>query len=210
MLRQIKKYSTISIWIIHFFGIIGISFWDRDLFLSLTPLNLFISFAFLLLHQPNLNIKQLSIFFFIGSVGFFAEFLGVNYGLIFGSYQYGENLGYKVAGVPIMIGVNWAMLTIAFGAIWRQFLPNKTIAALMGAISMVALDYLIEPSASSFDFWHWENDVIPLQNFIGWFLVSIPVHFIYQSFSERNKPIFAYHLVAVQFIFFGVFFFINA
>ena len=40
------------------------------------------------------------------------EFLGVNYGYIFGNYAYGSNLGYKIGGVPVMICVNWVILTI--------------------------------------------------------------------------------------------------
>ena len=34
-----------------------------------------------------------------------SEILGVNYGLIFGDYIYLDNLGYKVFGVPVIIGL---------------------------------------------------------------------------------------------------------
>jgi putative membrane protein len=30
---------------------------------------------------------------------------------------------------------------------------------------MTALDYFVEPVAMALGFWHWENDVIPLQNY---------------------------------------------
>ena len=39
------------------------------------------------------------IVFAIFFVGMIAEILGVQYGLIFGNYQYGNNLGLKLLGV---------------------------------------------------------------------------------------------------------------
>lgn len=51
-----------------------------------------------------------------------AEILVVSYGIIFGNYKYGEILGYKVLGVPLIIGINWCILTLIKGAIFTLFL----------------------------------------------------------------------------------------
>ena len=40
------------------------------------------------------------------------EAIGVNTGLLFGTYEYGANLGFKIFGVPLIIGVNWTVLII--------------------------------------------------------------------------------------------------
>ena len=56
--------------------------------------------------------------------GMITEILGVQLGWIFGDYQYGEALGYKLFGVPLLIGVNWTLLTLITGAIAQQFYEN--------------------------------------------------------------------------------------
>ena len=58
--------------------------------------------------------------------GMLAEILGVRYGFIFGEYSYGNALGTKVMGVPLMIGVNWCILIFITGFI-AQFFPKKTV-----------------------------------------------------------------------------------
>jgi putative membrane protein len=40
---------------------------------------------------------------------------------------------------------------------------------------MTALDYFVEPVAMALGFWHWENDVIPLQNY-DVFITSLVIH----------------------------------
>ena len=46
-----------------------------------------------------------------------AEILVVSYGIIFGNYKYGEILGYKVLGVPLIIGINWCILSLIKGVV---------------------------------------------------------------------------------------------
>ena len=59
-----------------------------------------------------------------------AEILGVNYGLIFGKYDYGDNLGLKLLGVPLLIGLNWVVLTFICGSISNHFIKNKYLSIL--------------------------------------------------------------------------------
>ena len=54
-----------------------------------------------------------------------SEILGVNYGLIFGDYIYLDNLGYKVFGVPVIIGVNWIILTYISGSFSNYIFQNN-------------------------------------------------------------------------------------
>ena len=43
---------------------------------------------------------------------------------------------------------------------------------------MVLLDLMIEPVAIRLDFWHWQAEVIPLQNYLMWFLVALLMNWI--------------------------------
>ena len=136
-------------------------------------------------------------------LGMLVEILGVNYGLIFGSYSYGENLGVKIFGVPVLIGANWVMLSFITGAIgdalWKN---NKILAAISGAVLMVLIDLVIEPVAPIFDYWTFTEYVAPLSNYIGWFLVALPIQLGVQTFVKKNTP---FRTSCAFLLFFGVF-----
>ena len=121
-----KKISIGIIWLFHLSGLVGLLYIDKNLFASLTPLNLFISSTLLFVNQKSLKKKEIIIVFLIFSIGMIAEILGVNYGLIFGKYDYGENLGLKLLGVPVLIGLNWVVLTFICGSISNHFIKLLT------------------------------------------------------------------------------------
>ena len=105
------KLSVGLIWLFHFSGLMGILFIDRQLFLETTPVNLFITIILLFVNLPEMDKSVLLAAGVAFVVGMGVELLGVNFGLIFGQYVYGDNLGVKVGGVPLLIGANWVMLT---------------------------------------------------------------------------------------------------
>ena len=51
---------------------------------------------------------------------------GANTGLIFGNYTYGNILGMKVLGVPLIIGLNWFIVMYCAG-VATQFYENKML-----------------------------------------------------------------------------------
>ena len=188
-------------------GILGILSSYSNWFLQLTPLNLFLYFALLLWNIDKGNEKliiALSIPFFLG---FLSDFLGVNYDLIFGSYEYGENLGFKLLGVPLMICVNWIVLTMITADISRFVSNSLIITSLIGALLMTLLDVLIEVSAPRFDFWEFENGIVPIQNYLGWFVVSFVAHLGYQKFDIRVSKKLSVHIFIAIVIFFLTFLF---
>jgi putative membrane protein len=206
---NLKTSSSIFIiWLFAISGIIGVSSGAQDWFLSLTPLNLLLSLAMVLWHIKAYNYKViigLAIPFFLG---FIAEALGVNFGLIFGTYTYGENLGYKVFGVPLMICVNWTLLTAATADVAKYISKNSVISALIGAALMTGLDFILEVSAPRFDFWEFEDGVVPIQNYIGWFVTAFIAHLGYQSFNVKTNSVISWHVLISIIIFFTVFLFI--
>jgi len=100
-----KKWLSIAlIWLFHLTAIIGVSIGYEQWFVSKTPINLSLCLVLLLWSFPNKS-WQLGLgigLFFIG--GMLVEWLGVSYGLFFGDYEYGSNLGPKIEGVPWFIG----------------------------------------------------------------------------------------------------------
>ena len=201
-----KPTSIISIgiiWLFHICGMIGISYGNKEFFLAFTPINLFISFVLLFINQLQLEKSELNAALIIFFIGMISEILGVNYGLIFGDYVYLDNLGFKVLGVPVLIGINWIILTFITGSMSSYIIKNKYIAALTGAILMILLDLIIEPVAPLLGFWIFDLPTVPLQNYIGWFVIGLTTQYIYHFNIERKEYSFSINLLLVNAVFFA-------
>jgi putative membrane protein len=198
-----KKLSIIIIWLFHLSGLLGLLYIDKNLFASLTPLNLFISTTLLFVNQTNATRMKFFIVFVIFFVGMIAEILGVQYGLIFGNYQYGNNLGLKLLGVPILIGFNWVVLTVICGSISSKiFKKSKVLSIILGITLMLLIDITLEPIAPVLDYWEFSGSKAPLQNYIGWGITSLITQTLYQYFYKTKEFIFSINLFIAQFLFF--------
>ncbi|MEQ1553997.1 MAG: carotenoid biosynthesis protein [Ferruginibacter sp.] len=204
----------------HTIGLVGFLFLNKPLFALATPFNLMLSFGLLIYTQKN---KSKAFYFFIAmacGIGFAAEAFGVNTGLLFGSYSYTNVLGFKILGVPIIIGLNWFIVIYCSGVTTHTIinkaisaiatetkLPPKTLNAISviidGATLAVFFDWVLEPVAIKLNFWHWANaDKIPLYNYISWFVISLIILtiFHFSKFDKQNK--FAVNLLLIQLMFF--------
>ena len=199
----ISKISVFIIWLFHISGMIGISYGNKEFFLAFTPINLLVSFVLLLINQKRLNGIELKSVFLIFIIGMVSEILGVNYGLIFGDYVYLDNLGVKILGVPVLIGLNWIILTCITGSLSSLIFKNKYISVLLGAIFMILVDLLMEPVAPLLGFWIFDLPTVPLQNYIGWFAVGIITHSIYQFKISEKEFTYSTNLLIVNAIFFA-------
>jgi len=184
-------FAIATIWAFQIFGAIGILFWNREWFVNMTPFTLFLYFT--IIYYRNLNNRKKVFFLFLTFFwGIFSEIIGVNTGLIFGSYEYGKTLGFQVLNVPLVIGINWVVTTVICGTIARQIKVQAPLQILVAIILMLILDGLIEPVAPKIDMWrfHHENGIAPLSNYITWALVSLPL----QSYLILNKLRFNIYL----------------
>ena len=198
-----KKVSIIIIWLFHLSGLLGLLYIDKNLFASLTPLNLFISTTLLFINQTNATRMKFFIVFAIFFVGMIAEILGVQYGLIFGNYEYGNNLGLKLLGVPILIGFNWVVLTVICGSISSKiFKKSKILSVIFGITLMLLIDITLEPIAPVLDYWEFSGSKAPLQNYIGWGITSLITQTLYQYFYKTKEFVFSVNLFIAQFLFF--------
>ena len=203
-INSTSKVSVFAIWLFHVCGMIGISYGNKDLFLSFTPVNLIISFFLLFVNQIQITQREILSVFTIFLIGMICEILGVNYGYIFGDYVYLDNLGTKVFGVPILIGINWIILTFITGSISSYiFKKNLKFSILTGAIFMILLDLIIEPVAPLLGFWIFDLPSVPLQNYVGWFLIGLATQFVYQKFVVNKEMPFSTNLLLANIVFFS-------
>lgn len=184
-------------------GIIGLLLPQTTaLFQSLTPFNLALSAGILLYFHRHWNRSFILFCVLSFFTGYFAEVAGVATGLIFGSYSYGPTLGWQLLEVPLIIGLNWFMLIYSTGTICAPLQIPLVLKAMLASGLMVVLDLFIEPVAVAYDFWQWENGVIPWQNYAAWFLISFSLHLLFYllPFQKSNRA--AKYLYLLQLIFF--------
>jgi putative membrane protein len=171
-------------------GVIGLSLsLTEPLFRLLVPFNILLSVALVIIFHSTPDRRFWLFFIFSALAGWCIEWAGVSTGKIFGVYGYGETLGFKIAGVPPLIGINWFMLAYCTGTLVGRNGNHWLLQSLPGALLMVGYDLLLEPSAIRFGFWWWENGTIPLQNYLAWFAVSFLFvsAFIHTFPQNRNR-----------------------
>ena len=187
-------------------GIVGLHISEsRALFQSLIPVNILVSLGILGLFHRVWNM-QFGIFIFgIFWAGYLIELIGMHSGVIFGSYSYGDSLGFKVSGVPPLIGLNWLLLVYITGIIAQKASSTFSMRIALGAGLMVILDMLIEPMAMNYDMWNWDEGHVPVLNYVGWFVVSAAMQFAFhQLHQEKSNPL-AYPMYLIQVAFFATF-----
>ena len=200
--KNLPVYSSFIIWLFQIFGAIGILFWNSQWFINMTPVCLLLYFSLLIINNTKHSIFFLCITYFWG---FLSEIIGVNTGLIYGSYIYGNSLGIKLLNVPLIIGVNWITTTAICGTIASRLKLQPYLKVFMAILLMIVLDVFIEPVAPKIDMWSFSNsESAPLSNYITWFMIALPLqsYFVFKKL-EFNFTL-ALNLYLSQIIFFIV------
>tara|TARA_B100000965_G_C19501166_1_gene717512 strand:- start:263 stop:898 length:636 start_codon:yes stop_codon:yes gene_type:complete len=169
----------ILLFIFHLVGGVALSINSaKSIFLALTPFNLLLTFGLLIFGNNDFSFNFFKVISILFLIGFFIEVFGVYSGLLFGEYHYGKTLGFQLLGVPLIIGVNWIILVVSSFAVSSYFVSNSILKVVLSSFIMVLLDFMIEPVAIRLDFWHWQYGIIPLQNYLMWFLVALLMNWI--------------------------------
>ncbi len=183
---KIKSF-LISYYIIGFAGF-TINY-TYDLFRLLISFSILLSLALLLLYHKNWSRKFIITGIIIFAGGWLIELIGTKTGFPFGEYEYYTLLRPQIAGVPLILGLNWLFLVYC-SFIITSFIPvAKTLRALAGALLMTGYDLLLEPFAIHTGMWTWKGDKVPLSNYIAWFVISfIFIRLMYINSTEKaNK-----------------------
>jgi putative membrane protein len=221
LVNKLSKYqiATFIALLFHLIGLAGILFFSSTFFIESTSFNLLLSGSLLVWTQKE---KNRYFYFFVSItflIGFAAEVIGVNTGLLFGNYSYGDILGFQWRKVPLIIGINWFIVLYCSGITIHTLLTKvvnqvavKTMAPppVLKAISLITdgatlavlYDWLMEPVAVKLGFWQWADNDIPAYNYICWLAISalLLTVFHFCKFNKQNK--FAINLLLIQVMFF--------
>lgn len=173
------------------FHVVGFYLFTNDsTYASLTPINLMLCGVLVFLTESWRSMWVVYILIFI--LGYVAELVGVKTGLLFGNYYYSDVLGPKIFDIPIIIGVNWCITVACACSIFISFQLPLILKVLGSGLVATALDAIIEPVAIGYHFWVWENDTVPLFNYICWFIISAFFAWMYliKSKSRNNTAFF--------------------
>ncbi len=188
----------------HSVGVIGLCSEDILFYKNLSWLNLCIVTILFFINFNPMPLKLVLIFLLLMIGGFFVEFLGVRTDKIFGDYAYTDVLGYQIGDVPIVIALNWAVLSISCAIIAAKNYSNLVLQLLSGGMMLVLIDVFLEPSAKILGFWKWYNNEIPLQNYFAWFFIGTVFIFICLKFLREIDNKLAYWIVGIQLLFFSI------
>lgn len=203
--KEFLRMSIFFLWLINISGFFGMLSDQNEFFLSTTPYVLSLTLLLLILNH-NLSSKKSKIgLMLIFLFGLIVELLGVNYGLFFGDYSYGANLGSKIYGVPYVIGFNWVLLIIATGSVSDKLIKGKEVYKIIFAsFLMVLIDLLMEKSAPKLDFWEFVISPVPFSNYLWWFIFSLCFQYIFFKTVKTKEYNLSSNILVIQFVFFGM------
>ncbi|HNY14550.1 MAG TPA: carotenoid biosynthesis protein [Bacteroidales bacterium] len=177
----------------------------RSVFLHLTPLALLLSITGLaIFHTPGQNRRTLLVFVSIYFASWLIEAAGVNSGFIFGSYTYGQGLGIKIFGTPLIIGINWVLLLYCTFVITDRIRIPVILKIVTASLLMVIYDIIMEQTAPWLDMWRFDEVIVPVRNYISWFIIAFFFHATIRLSNIKIKNELAVTIFSVQLIFFIV------
>lgn len=199
-------------------GVAGILSPAHQFFANGTPLIIMAMSVLILFTQrrPDKNFFLFAAVCF--AVGILSEIIFISNPYLFGSYQFGKSLGPLIKQVPWVIGLNWFLIIYSVGifthrmyALVEKKLPPDNLLpknvqrfsiVVDGAFVAVFLEWLMEPVAIKMGYWTWENDEIPVSNYVTWYIVSALLLLFFEllPFNKNNR--FAIHLFILQILFF--------
>lgn len=206
LIEKLKQHPNgIKLFLVLFYAIgvtaIYIPF-TAGLFISLTPLALLLSFTLLLVFHKNFNLKTIGTFTLIFVAGYLVEVFGVNTGLVFGNYKYGETLGIQLLETPLIMGFNWILMIYLTASVIEKYKIPVLLKILVSSTIMVGYDLVLEQVAPKMDMWSWQNNSVPLQNYIAWFGITVIFHGLLKISKIETKNKLSVTILICQILFF--------
>ncbi|WP_443937857.1 carotenoid biosynthesis protein [Pedobacter sp. MW01-1-1] len=203
---KVKKFFALLIVLFSTITLTGLLIpTTQPYFIRLIPIHILTLFSILVLSYTG-TMKRLLLFSVgVFVCGFLVDALGVHTGKIFGSFYYGDTLGYKIAAVPLLMGLHWVLLIFGAGQTMKALkIRDSKLASFLGALSLVVLDYFLEPVAMKLNYWQWDWHEVPVQNYIAWFFVSLIFLKFYYALGLKQQKYIGPTLFVTQLIFFVV------
>lgn len=197
---MIKQVAIGFLWIIHLSAIIGIALGYETFFFPKSPFTMVYIMFMMVWWFPVNKIYTIGLFFICFAIGMLTEWIGIHTAWLFGDYRYLNNLGIKLDGVPLLIGVNWGILVFITHILAGHYYKNKWLRAMLGATLMVIMDYFLEQICAHAGFWEFTNGA-GWYNYICWFAIGYVLQLLASRFQLQGDKRVALNLYLVQTLF---------
>ena len=104
--------------------------------------------------------------------GYLITLLVVNINLFLGNINYGGLLGYKIFGVPFLIGLLWLIISLSSWHIVSFSSLSKPIKYLIGIFIVLVFNLALEQFAQKIGLWSWGQGQAGINNYIFWAVAS--------------------------------------
>ncbi|MBP1672236.1 MAG: hypothetical protein H6Q25_51 [Bacteroidetes bacterium] len=176
----------------------------RPVLTQFTPFILLLTFILVLSFHEKWEKKHIIILILSYAICFLVEMLGVNTGQIFGSYQYGNGLGLKVLGTPLIIGINWVMLSYCSTTVAQRWFKKPFIQIFSSSLFLLGYDLIMETVAPFMDMWQFHNLIVPIENYVVWFLLALVINSFMILFKVIGNYQISKAILIIQILFFGI------
>ncbi|MEP6464350.1 MAG: carotenoid biosynthesis protein [Frankiaceae bacterium] len=113
--------------------------------------------------------------------GLLVEAVGTRTGVPFGAYSYDDSLGPRLASVPLIIPLAWAMMAYPALLLGRRVARSRAGRALVAGAALASWDLFLDPQMVAAGHWTWADPSphlpgvpeVPLSNYLGWLVVSV-------------------------------------
>jgi uncharacterized membrane protein len=212
-----KNLENVKILLLYFFLIAGglwhiLGVFGKIMSFLAGPLLIGLAIWLYYEHQTKLKRKhkiKFTLWAFIVIVfSFLIETAGVKTGVIFGSYAYGDTLWPQILNVPVAIGFAWLLMLLSSIAVIQRIslklISDKWTTIVLVSVLMTFFDFMMEPAAITLNYWNWQNESVPFQNYLAWFVISIILIYAGQKFDvlQKRQPKLAMHAYFAQMIYF--------
>lgn len=200
--------EEIFIYLIYIVGIIGHLTSPLLTYMKLlTPFTLLLTGGVVLFSSMNKASKNFILWVAVTYIiTLLLEVIGVKTGIIFGSYWYGDTLGFKFLGVPMIIGFNWTMVILGAILLSEKIFNKKIFIIISASVSATIFDFFMEPTAIRLGYWNWSKISVPIQNYLAWFIISLAFTILYFRMNIKLNSDLPIKFFATQFIFFIILF----
>jgi putative membrane protein len=201
-MERIKISGLYFLILVYVSGAIGFVM-KPSFFMPLTPYSLLFTSLVFLINQPIKEKKIFIAFFIISFIGFIVEAIGVKTGYVFGVYYYGNALGVKLMHVPLVIGINWALLISSGSIVAHRITDKKYYKAFICGTFVTGIDFIMEQLAAKLDFWYFSAGKAEIQNYFAWFFISFCASLLFSSILKKGNYKAAIIVLSLQILFFG-------
>jgi putative membrane protein len=179
-------------------------------YLYYTPYFILLNVILLLIYQKEWNKSNLYFGASAIVLGFVVEVLAVQTASLYGSYNFGKTLGFRVLGVPLIMPIYWFLSALSTACLVNKLpLKNPWVLSTFGALLMVFLTGIIHQVASALDFWSISSSNSLIRLSLVWFLVGFALQYLFIRLKASAKNPMAIYVYGGLLIFFvGVFSFL--